>query len=201
MSPKGLTKQQKNCVETIKKWLTSEPILAYPQWDKPFSICTDASTQALGAVLEQTNDDGTKVAVMYISRALKSHEKNYHIYELEILALVWAISVFRHYLFKPFQVWTDNKAMTWLKSKRDSPNKRIAQWIINLESHEFEINHRSSQQNANADGPTRFNVMPADTNYGERVDLTCSLEEFDQNQLLMNIMNILSRILDFRQKH
>ena len=116
---------------------------------------------------------------MYISRALKSHEKSYHIYELEILALVWAIGVFKHYLFKPFQVWTDNKAMTWLKAKRDSPNKRIAQWIINLESYDFEINHRTSRQNANADGPTRFNVMPADTNYGEKVDLTCSLEDFD----------------------
>ena len=179
ISPKGLTKQQKECIEIIKKWLTTAPILAYPQWDKQFSICTDASTQALGAVLEQTKDDGSKVAVMYISRALKSHEKSYHIYELEILALVWAISVFKHYLFKKFQVWTDNKAMTWLKLKRDSPNKRIAQWIINLESYDFEINHRTSRQNANADGPTRFNVMPADTNYGEKVDLTCSLEDFD----------------------
>ena len=103
-------------------------------------------------------------------------KRNITFYELEILAMVWAIGVFQHYLYKPFTVMTDNKAMTWLRTKRECPNKRITQWVINLEQFEFQIKHRTSKQNANADGPSRFNVMGANESYGEKVDLTCSLE-------------------------
>lgn len=182
ISSKGLSKEQQEAIDLVKKWLTTSPILAHPQWEKPFTVCTDASTEAIAAVLEQRDEEGRPVAVMYISRALRKHEKGYHIYELEILAMVWAISVFEHYLYKPFVVVTDNKAMTWLRTKRDCPNRRIMQWVLNLEQYNFEIKHRSSKQNANADGPTRFNAMGADANYGEKVDLTCSLVELEPSE-------------------
>ena len=102
ISARGLTEEQQKAITLVKNWLTTKPILAHPQWDKPFTVCTDASTDAIAAVLEQTDEEGKPVAVMYISRALRSHEKGYHIYELEILAMVWAIGVFQHYLYKPF---------------------------------------------------------------------------------------------------
>ena len=181
----GLTAIQQNAIEQIRAWLSSSPILAYPQWDKPFEVCTDASTEALGAVLQQRDKNGNPVAVMYISRALRESEKGYHIYELECLALVWAIGVFSHYLTEKFTVWTDNEALTWLQTKKNGANKRILRWVLDLQQYDYEIKHRRSKLNANADSLSRVNGNDANQNYGETVDLTCSIDCFPADYAFM----------------
>ena len=93
----GLPPEVKACIILIKEYLTSEPILLHhPDFSKPFTVHTDASGAALGATLCQETD-GKERVVMYLSRALREHEKNYIIYELEALAVVWALSVVRPY--------------------------------------------------------------------------------------------------------
>ena len=119
---KPLTEKMKQAIATIKNSLTTEPVLAHPRFDKQFTIATDASISGLGAVLTQRTDDDKEVVIQYISRALRKHEAKYHIYELEVLAMVWAIGVFHQYLFHaPFDVWVDNKTMTWGLEPRKIP--------------------------------------------------------------------------------
>ena len=70
-------------------------MLAYPDFDKPFVMHTDASTNGLGAVLEQEEMDGKSHPIAYASRSLSKAEKNYGITELEALGVVWGAKHFR----------------------------------------------------------------------------------------------------------
>lgn len=74
-------------------------VLAYLDFNKDFCIETDASTQGLGAILSQTQNDGTQHPVVYANRALSPTERNYAITDLETLAIVWAINHLHHYVY------------------------------------------------------------------------------------------------------
>ena len=98
--------------------LMSPPILAYPDFNSPFTLHTDASEEGLGAVLYQRQDGKLRV-IGYGSRTLTPAEKNYwlHSGKLEFLALKWSIcEKFRDYLFYAphFTVYTDNNPLMCL---------------------------------------------------------------------------------------
>ena len=97
------------------------PVLAFADFHKPFLLETDASSDGLGAVLFQKQEDGKYHPVAYTSRSLKGSESKYHSSKLEFLALKWAVvDQFRGYLqYKPFHVKTDNNPLTYVKT---SPN-------------------------------------------------------------------------------
>lgn len=82
----------------LKKLLTTTPVLAYPKFGPgcSFILETDTSTciVGLGAVLSQTQENGTVHPIAYTSRSVDKHEKNYGISELETLGLVWAVRYF-----------------------------------------------------------------------------------------------------------
>jgi hypothetical protein len=86
----------KKCAEVfqrLKELLKTTPILKVPNMDEEFLVCTDASKEGLGGVLMQ----GSRV-ITYISRKLRRHEKNYATCDLELLAIFYALSVWRQYL-------------------------------------------------------------------------------------------------------
>ncbi|WVZ51732.1 hypothetical protein U9M48_002847 [Paspalum notatum var. saurae] len=84
---------------TLKKLLTSAPVLAQPDINKPFDVYCDASSSGLGCVLMQ---DGRVIA--YASSQLRKHEVNYHTHDLELLAIVYALKKWRHYLIKDYDL-------------------------------------------------------------------------------------------------
>jgi hypothetical protein len=84
------------CVEEfqrLKELLMTSPLLKVPDMDKEFLVCMDASKEGLPEVLMQ---DGRVIA--YISRKLRKHKENYATHDLELLAIVYALRVWRHYL-------------------------------------------------------------------------------------------------------
>jgi hypothetical protein len=88
----------------IKELLTTTSILKVPDMDVDFLVCIDASKEGLGGVLMQ---DGRVIA--YISRKLRRHEENYAMRDLELLAIVYALKVWRHYLVgRKFELRTDH---------------------------------------------------------------------------------------------
>ena len=98
--------------ETLKQLLTSALVLAYPQVEDPFVLETDASILGLGAILSQQQPDGTNHPVAYASRSLNQAERNYGITELETLAVVWAVTHFRVYLYgNRVRIYTDHSAV------------------------------------------------------------------------------------------
>lgn len=99
--------------EKLKKILTESPVLKYPNFEKRFQLVTDASGEALGAVLQQ---DGHPIC--FASRTLNDHERNYSATERELLAIVWSTNYFRPYLYgTKFEILSDHQPLRWLFAK------------------------------------------------------------------------------------
>jgi len=106
---------------TLKDLLTNEPLLQYPDFTRPFVLNTDASNEALGAILSQ-GPIGQDLPISYASRMLTNSEKNYSTTEKELLAIVWSCKQYRPYLYgRKFTIVTDDKPLTWVFNMKD-PN-------------------------------------------------------------------------------
>ena len=143
--------EQQEAFEIIKSKLTSAPVLAYADYDKPFKLLTDASSAGLGAVLCQEHD-GLDRVVAYASRSLKPSEKNYHSSKLEFLALKWAITdKFHDYLYGlHFDVYTDNNPLTYVQSSA-KVNACGHRWVASLANYNFDIHYQPGKLNVVAD--------------------------------------------------
>ena len=140
----------------LKQALTTAPVLAFPDESRPFSIHCDASGDAIGAVLVQTDETGLDHPIAYISRLLNRAERNYPITEQEALAVVWSIRKFDHFVSgTPFTVVTDHSALTYLLTGIPDPKGRLARWIAFLQQFKFQILHKSGRLHGDADAVSR----------------------------------------------
>ena len=143
-------------INKLKDILTSPPILAYPEFQQPFELHTDASGKGLGAILYQMQDNQKKV-IAYASRSLSRAEKNYSAFKLEYLALKWAVTEkFSDYLTNnKFTVYTDNNPLTHILSsaKLDATGQR---WASALGQYDFDIVYRAGLNNVDADTMSRY---------------------------------------------
>ena len=148
--------KQQRAFDSLKERLITAPILIYPDFEKSFTLYTDASGTGIGAVLSQIGNDGKEHVVAYASRSMNQAEVNYPITDQECLAIVWAIRHFQHYLeLQPFTIVTDHSALKWLQTSK-IPKGRRARWIMELQQFKFTIKHRPGKANANADALSRM---------------------------------------------
>ena len=143
--------------EHLKAMCVSTPILAYPDYQLPFTLHTDSSTDGLGAVLYQKQDGKLKV-IAYASRSVSKAESNYPAHKLEFLALKWAVcEKFHEYLYgsKSFEVFTDNNPLTYVltSAKLDACGQR---WVAKLANYNFSIKYRCGVSNTEADALSRI---------------------------------------------
>lgn len=148
--------EQQSAFETLKAKLLSPPILAYPDFDKPFTVHVDASKLGLGAALYQDSEDGLK-AIAYASTSLKNSERNYSAHKLEFLAFKWAVTdKFHHFLYgqPTFKVFTDHNPLAYVTTtaRLDATGHR---WLAELSKYNFHIFYKPGSQNADADGLSR----------------------------------------------
>ena len=110
--------------QELKDRLTSAPILALPEGNEGFVVYCDASRVGLGCVLMQ---HGKFIA--YASRQLKVHEKNYPTHDLELAVVVFALKIWRHYLYGVHvDVFTDHKSLQYVFTQKDL-NLRQRRWL------------------------------------------------------------------------
>ena len=101
--------------EGLRQRLTTTPVLALPSGKDGYVVYSDASRQGLGCVLMQ---DGRVIA--YASRQLKKHEQNYPTHDLELAAVVFALKIWRHYLYGvPCQMFTDHKSLQYIFTQKE----------------------------------------------------------------------------------
>jgi hypothetical protein len=140
--------------EWLKDALTMAPVLGMPNERDTFLLDTDASDEAIGAVLSQLQD-GREVVIAYASRRLSQAERNYCVTRRELLAVVAFVKYFRHYILgRHFVIRTDHAALQWLH-RVSEPIGQQARWLELLEEYDFEIDHRSGSRHGNADTMSR----------------------------------------------
>lgn len=139
----------------LKSLLVSAPILAMPDYSKPFNIACDASDTAIGAVLAQ-EIDGEEHPIAYFSQKLSASERNYSVTERECLAVIRAIEHFRGYVEGVrFTVYCDHSALTYLRSIKN-PTALMCRWILRLNAFDFKIEYRKGSCNVVPDALSRI---------------------------------------------
>lgn len=135
----------------LKESLSKAPVLRQIDEDLPFTLRTDASAYALGAVLLQGECPKEEKPVEYASRLLNSAEKNYSTTEREALAVVWALTKFRGYIDgSKVHVVTDHQPLKWLMSLK-APTGRLARWALQIQQFDLDISYAPGKTNVVAD--------------------------------------------------
>ena len=138
------------------KRLCSAPFLAYPDFEKPFILDTDASDVGIGGVLSQLDGEGKERVIVYGSRLLSKPERRYCVTRRELLALVTFVHLYRPYLIcRKFTLRTDHGSLTWLRNFKE-PEGQLARWLEQLQELDFEIVHRRGRSHQNADALSRL---------------------------------------------
>ena len=144
------TEKCEESFQEIKKRLTTAPVLVLPNPNEPLTIYSDASKIGLGAVLMQ---DGKVIA--YASRQLKVHEKNYPTHDLEMAAVVFALKIWRHYLYGvKCEIFTDHKSLKYIFTQKEL-NMRQRRWLELVKDYDYEIIYHPGKANSVADALSR----------------------------------------------
>ncbi|GJZ93290.1 putative reverse transcriptase domain-containing protein [Tanacetum coccineum] len=134
----------------IEAKLCEAPILALPEGNDDFVIYCDASHQGLEAVLMQREK-----VIAYASRQLKPNEENYTTHDLELGAVVFALKIWRHYLYgTKCNVFTDHKSIQHILDQKEL-NMRQRRWLELLADYDFVIRYHPGKANVIADALSR----------------------------------------------
>nr|GEW43611.1 putative reverse transcriptase domain-containing protein [Tanacetum cinerariifolium] len=147
-------------IEAIKSWaapttpterkLCSAPILSLPEGSKDFVVYCDASLRGFGAVLMQREK-----VITYALKQLRKNEENYTTHDLELGAVVFALRLWRHYLYgTKCTVYTDHKSLQYILDQKEL-NMRHRRWIELLSDYDCKIRYHPGKTNVVADALSR----------------------------------------------
>lgn len=143
--------------QTIKSYLISPPLLAYPDFTKQFRITVDACNTGCGAVISQIHDSND-LPISFISRTFKKGERNKAIIEKELLAIHFALKTFRHYIYgQQFVVFSDHKPLIYL-FKLKNPSSKLMRIKMDLEEFDFCIEYIKGRDNVISDALSRISI-------------------------------------------
>ncbi|GJV50077.1 putative reverse transcriptase domain-containing protein [Tanacetum coccineum] len=147
--------KQEAAFQLLKQKLCSAPILALPEGSEDFIVYCDASIKGLGVVLMQREK-----VISYASRQLKIHEKNYTTHDLELGAVVFALKIWRHYLYgTKCTMFTDHKSLQHILNQKEL-NMRQRRWLELLSDYDCDIRYHPGKANVVADALSRKEREP-----------------------------------------
>src|SRR6266704_2668375 len=149
--------EEQEAFNKLKKLVTKEPVLTHPDLTQQFEVEVDASGYAVGATLMQRKEDGKKHPIGYFSATLNEAQRNYDIYDLELLAIVMALKNWRPLLAgSPHKIiiYSDHLNLQyWRLPQRIS--RRVVREVLELSEYDFEIRHLPGRLNGKADALSR----------------------------------------------
>lgn len=139
---------------SLKTILSSNNVLVFPNFKKSFEISTDASNEALDAVLSQESRP-----IAFASKTLNKTEIKYSTIEKELLGVVWGVNRFRCYVYgQEFTVFTDHKSLLGIHKMKD-PSSRLLRLYLKLSEYSIILKHKPGKHNIIADGLSRLPVQ------------------------------------------
>ena len=136
--------------QEFKNRLVTAPVLIVPQGNEEFVVCSDASYQGLGCVLMHNGK-----VIAYASRQLKPHELNYPTHDLELAAVIFALKIWRHYLYGVrCEIYTDHKSLKYIFTQKEL-NLRQRHWLELLKDYTLDIKYHPGKANVVADALSR----------------------------------------------
>lgn len=145
-----------NAFYELLELLTSSPVLAIYSPELETELHTDASSHGFGAVLVQKQPSDNKFhPIAFFSKKTTPQESKYHSFELEALAIVYALQRFHVYLHgKLFRIVTDCQSLKCTLEKKDI-NPRIMRWSLILRNYDYTLEHRGSERMRHVDALSR----------------------------------------------
>ncbi|SJL13289.1 uncharacterized protein ARMOST_16729 [Armillaria ostoyae] len=143
---------QNQAFQQLKKQMAEDVILTIPNGTGCFRVEADASNGAISAVLSQ-EQEGRWRPIAFMSKALTTMERNYEIYNKELLAIMLALAEWRHYLMgalEDVEIWTDHQNLQYFH-KPQKLNRRQARWVTELAEYHFTLRHKPGTANVKAD--------------------------------------------------
>ena len=143
--------------DTLKRKVTEEPVLLHPILTRPFELKVDASGFAIGAVLMQKGDDDKRHPVGFYSTTLTPAERNYDIYDLELLAIVKSLRHWHPLLAgspHKIKVFSDHMNLQYWRDPQKI-SQRVAREVLELAYYDIEIHHLKGSANGQADALSR----------------------------------------------
>ncbi|GKB45946.1 putative reverse transcriptase domain-containing protein [Tanacetum coccineum] len=142
--------KQEASFQLLKQKLCSAPILALPEGSEDFIVYCDALIKGLGDVLMQREK-----VIAYASCQFKIHDKNYTTHDLELGAVVFALKIWRHYLYgTKCTVFTDYKSLQHILNQKEL-NMRQRRWLELLNEYDCEIRYHPGKANVVVDALSR----------------------------------------------
>lgn len=159
-----------NSFQKLKFQLMNPPILQYPDFNKKFIVTVDASNSACGAVLSQITND-QDLPICFISRSFQKGELNKPIIEKELLAIHFAITYLRPYLYgTKFLVRSDHRPLIYLYNMKN-PASKLTRIRLDLGEFDFDIEHIKGTDNVAADALSRISISDLKKIYENDVTL------------------------------
>jgi transposase InsO family protein len=175
----------------LKGVLSNQLELAYPDKNEPFILDTDACDTAIGACLSQVQD-GKERVLRFGSRCLNQAERNYCTTRKELLAVVYFMDYFKHYLLgSKVTVRSDHSSLRWLKRIKE-PAGQVARWIEKLAPFDWHIEYRAGKAHANADSMSR---IPCDGQCKQCLKILAEVEKVPENPVLVNLLTVPDKSL------
>nr|GEY73697.1 reverse transcriptase [Tanacetum cinerariifolium] len=144
--------EREKSFKELKRILVSSPVLTLPSGIGGYQIYSDASKKGLGCVLMQHGK-----VIAYASRQLKPYEDNYPIHDLELVAVVFALKIWRHYLYgETCDIFTDHKSLKYIFTQKEL-NMRQRRWLELLKDYDTDIQYHLGKANVVADALSRKN--------------------------------------------
>lgn len=147
----------RHAFESVKILLSHAPVLAAPDFTKPFKLEVDACAVGAGAVLLQEDGNGVDHPVCYFSRKFNRHQTKYSTIEKEALALLLALQHFEVYVGSsslPVVTYTDHNPLVFL-SRMYNHNQRLMRWALAVQDYNLDVRHKKGSENVLADALSR----------------------------------------------
>lgn len=166
--------EENSTFEALKACLSSKPILSIYSPRAETELHCDASASGFGGILLQKQDNNKWHPIAFWSQRTTPAESKYHSFELECLAVLYALRRFHIYLAgRKFKIITDCDSFRHTLSKRDI-NPRISRWALFLQNYDYEIVHRPGKRMAHVDALSRcHSVLVIESSTFERTLSVC----------------------------